>query len=89
MSTENGNGRITWRGIGIGLLALVQVLVGTLYAKSQSDIKELQAARVTDSQRLATLEAVVQSIDRRTVRIENKLDEALDRNPYTGRPGPR
>lgn len=90
MSAENGNGKITWRGIGIAALALVQLLLGTLYADARSDLTQVQTENRGAAERLARLETLVQSIDGRTVRIENKLDNALDRSPsFSNRPGPR
>lgn len=92
MSEPNGNGRITWRGIGVALLVVVQILFGTLYADLRADVQESRS--VTNAlpaiyERLARLEERANAIDTRTARMEGKLDQALDTPAVRVRPGPR
>jgi hypothetical protein len=77
-----------WKVAGF-LLTLAIALLGILYRDARGDISQLQAENRGATERLARLETLVQSIDGRTVRIENKLDNALDRPNVSFRPGPR
>ena len=92
MSGENGKAPNGWKVAGLAL-AVIQVLLGLLYADLRADQSRTEAkveGLAAISIRLATVEATLNSVDARTVRLENKLDAALDRSPsFSSRPGPR
>lgn len=93
MSAAESNGKApTWPMLAKGLWAIVTALLLILYNDARGDIGRLNErvdALQSMVERLGRLEERVTAIDARTLRIENKLDAALDRQPYVGRPGPR
>ena len=91
MSVENGKAANGWKVAGL-LWGIVTALFLLLYTDARGDINDLKAeirGISTVNERLARVEEKVGAIDSRTLSIERKLDTALDRNPYTSRPGPR
>lgn len=92
MSTENGKAPNGWKVAGLAL-AVIQILLGLLYADLRADqqrTEEKVDGLTAISVRLATVEATLNSVDARTVRLENKLDAALDRNAtFRNATGPR
>jgi hypothetical protein len=62
----NGGGKILWWLIGGILTPLLLSSINTV---------------IGDSKRVAGLEAIIQEVDRRLERVENKIEKLLERKP--------
>lgn len=69
-----------------GMFTILLLVVGWVYAEGKearaitvAAVAELQAGRITDLQRLATLEEAVRGLSRQLDRIEQGVDEVKTR----------